>query len=375
MSHEIVQQLTGGARWLAELFGRSELFVDRKGFAAWMAEANLKAAALGSPDALQAAMTAYAARPTGPTMMGDVAVIEMCGPVTYKSSWFSYYFGGASIQDLQQQFMTALVDPAVKTIVFRVDSPGGCIDMCQEFADVIFGARGQKPIVAVADTLVASAAYWIASQADTIYASTSAQIGAIGVFCTHADISGLLEQAGVKITLIAHGDHKVEGNEYEPLSEAARADFQASVDEIGDWFDSSVARGRGVKKTAVLASFGQGKVFRGKQAIALGLADKPGTFGQVMAKLTKGRSSSVGARAEGAAPADVRGETEIAAPAAKKTATMDPVDGACEDGYELRDGMCYPIDTDEDVPDDDDQAKAKAAATRDAAAITAALAD
>lgn len=374
MSHEIVQQLTGGARWLAELFGRSELFVDRKGFATWLAEANLKAAALASPDAMQAAMTAYAARPTGPTMMGDVAVIEMCGPVTYKSSWFSYYFGGASLQDLQQQFALALVDPAVKTIVFRVDSPGGCIDMVQEFSDVLFAARGQKPTIAVADTMIASAAYWSMSQVDTIYASASAQLGAIGVYCEHDDISAMLEKAGIKITLIAHGDHKVESSPYEPLSDAARADMQANVDEIGDWFDTTVARGRGVKKSAVLASFGQGKVFRGKQAIALGLADKPGTFGQVLAKLTKGRSSSASARAEGAAPADVHAEAGSAAPAAKKTATMDPVDGACEDGYELRDGLCYPIDTDEDAPDDE-QAKAKTAAGRDAAAIAAALAD
>lgn len=287
-----LSSVRGDANWLAELFGRSELFVDRKGFKSWLVEANLKAAGLSSHEAIQAAISAYSGRQVAPTMVGDVALIDVCGPVTYKSTWYSMYFGGASIQDLQQQLRMALADPAVKTIVFKVDSPGGVIDMVPEFADEIFAARGQKPILAVADTMVCSAAYWLVAQVDTIYASTTSQLGSIGVYCEHDDYSGMLEKLGVKITLVHHGDHKVDGNPYEPLSEAAREELQASVDEIGDWFETSVARARGVKKSVVLETFGQGKVFYGKQAITLGLADKAGTFGQVIARLTKGRSAA-----------------------------------------------------------------------------------
>lgn len=280
-----------------QMFGGGELFVEPRAFRAWLAHAKTKASALSSPEAVRAAVQAYAERPVAAQMVGDMAVIDMCGPITYKSAWISYYFGGAAISDLQQQFRLALNDPGVKTIAFRIDSPGGCIDMASEFADEIFAARGKKPIIAVADTMIASCAYWLASQADTIYATQSAQLGAIGVFVQHEDLSEMLKKAGITITLIAHGENKVDGSPYEPLSDTARADLKANVDEIGGWFDAAVARGRGVDVPTVLKTFGQGKVFRGAKAIKLGLADKAGTFGQVLGKLAKARPAMV-ARAE-----------------------------------------------------------------------------
>jgi signal peptide peptidase SppA len=275
----------------AQIFGDGNLFVERKAFGVWLAQAKLKAQGLNSPDAVKAAVQSFAQRTIAPVLVGDLAVIDVCGCITYKSSWLSYYFGGAAISDLQQQFRMALADPAVKTIAFRIDSPGGDVTMMPELSDEVFAARGAKPIIAVADTMICSCAYWLASQADTIYATQSAQIGAIGVYCEHDDISGMLDKAGIKITLIAHGDNKVDGNPYEPLSDTARADMQAGVDEIGGWFDAAVARGRGVERSVVLEKFGQGKVFRGKAAIKLGMADKPGTFGQVISKLVKTRAT------------------------------------------------------------------------------------
>jgi len=283
MNHELAK-LLGGSRWL----------MDPKAF-----RVMLDRAGAASADAIQAAVAAYGAPRTAPKMAGDVAVIECCGPILYKASWLSMYFGGSSIEEMQAQLRAALADPAVRTIAFRWDSPGGSVEMVPEFSDEIFAARGQKPIVSLSDTMVCSAAYWLASQTETIYASKSSMLGAIGVFCEHDDISGMLEKAGIKITLIAHGEHKTEGNPYEPLSEGARADTQARVDEIGDEFDAAVARGRGVTKAEVLQSFGQGRVFRGAAAIKLGLADKAGTFGQILGKLTKGRAGTMALSAPG----------------------------------------------------------------------------
>jgi signal peptide peptidase SppA len=277
---------------LAQLFSTSRWLIEPRALRALVHQAGL-----ATPESIHAAMVAYGQRPMEPTVIGDVAVIEVNGPITYKSSWLSMFFGGASIQDLQQQFRMALGDQAVRTIAFKFDSPGGVIDMVPEFADEIYKARGTKTMVAIADTMIASAAYWLAAQVDTIYATTSSQLGSIGVYNEHEDLSGMLEKAGVKITLIAHGDHKVDGNPYEPLSDEARAARQAGVDEVGEWFDAAVARGRGVKKSVVLDTFGQGQVFRGKEAIALGLADRVGTFSDVLLKLTKGRGGMSSPRA------------------------------------------------------------------------------
>lgn len=272
-----------------EMFTSTELFVDQRSFRAWAAEAEQKAAGLQTADGVQAAMRAYEGREIAPRLVGDVAVIDVCGPIVYKAGWASYYYGACAIADLQQKFRMALADPAVRTILFRFDSPGGEVTMVPEFADEIFAARGQKPLVAVADTLVASAAYWLGAQVDTIYASVSARLGSIGVYTEHVDVSGALEKNGVAVTLISYGAHKTDGHPYAPLPEDVRARIQMRVNEVGAEFDAAVARGRKVSKSDVAESFGQGEVFRGKQAIALGLADKLGTFSQVIARLTKNR--------------------------------------------------------------------------------------
>lgn len=303
MRHQELAHALGGIPWLIEPNAM-------RGYLARLETA--------TPEAIAAAVAAYGQRPAGPDMVGDVAVISCCGPIAYKPSWFSMYFGGTSISEMQQQFRMALADPAVRVIAFRWDSPGGSCEFVPEFADEMFGARGQKPIVSCADTLIASAAYWLASQADTIYGSVSAMLGAIGVFCEHVDVSGAMEKDGVKVTQIAYGDHKLDGSPYVPLSDAARALYQQYVDEIGWEFDAAVARGRGVTKAVVKDTFGQGQVFRGKQAIALGLADKQGTFGQVIGKLTKGRAGAV-ARAAAEPPVVSAASTEIPTTVAGRT--------------------------------------------------------
>lgn len=276
----------------ASILGRSDVLMEPTKFREYVARAEQ-----ATPEAIAAAVAAYGQRPTGPDMVGDVAVISCCGPITYKPTWFSMYFGGSSIVEMQAQHRMALSDPAVRVIAYRWDSPGGTVEMVPEFADEIFASRGQKPIISIADTMVASACAWLAFQTETIYVSVSSMIGAIGVFVNHFDVSAALEKDGVKVTQIAYGDHKLDGTPYAPLTEQAAAIFKEYVDELGGEFDAACARGRGVTRKVVSETFGQGQVFRGKKAIALGMADKQGTFSQVIGKLTKGRAGAAAARA------------------------------------------------------------------------------
>lgn len=356
---------------LTDLFGADVLFVEPTAFRTWLTEAKVRAAGLQGADGVQSAMQAYDQRERAPRLIGDVAVIDVCGPITYKSGWLSWYFGASSIADLQQKFRTALADPAVKTILFRVDSPGGEVTMVPEFADEIFAARSQKPILAVADTLVASAAYWLAAQVSTLYTPVSGRLGSIGVYTEHIDVSGMLEKAGVSVTLIAHGDHKVDGHPYAPLPDDVKARIQARVDEIGVEFEAAVARGRGVSKKDVVDTFGQGEVFRGKQAIALGMADKLGTFSQVIARLTKGRpGGSLGTAALGA--------PDASAAAASDEDDETPACSTCQQsGCGCTAGECQPdcpsCDSECGCRQDAARAAAAAGAEADAQAITAVL--
>ena len=123
----------------------------------------------------------------------------------------------------------------------------------RSLADLIRSVRQTKPVTAFVNDMAASAAYGIASAANEIVVSPTSIVGSIGVVMLHADRSGELAAQGVKPTLIFAGSHKVDGNPFEPLSDAVRADLQASVDAHYRQFLDTVAAGRGRKLTADMA--------------------------------------------------------------------------------------------------------------------------
>jgi signal peptide peptidase SppA len=196
--------------------------------------------------------------------------MEMSGP------------GGTSTEGLTAQLRQAVNDPNVKAIVLDVDSPGGDVDGVEELATEIFNARKQKKITAVSNCLCASAAYYLACQASELVVSPSSLTGSIGVYTMHEDDSKYLEDVGVKLTLIKFGENKAEGNNIEPLTDAARGHLQEMVDTFGAMFEKAVARGRKVSQDAVHNKFGQGRVFDAKQAVKIGMADRIATFDEVL---------------------------------------------------------------------------------------------
>jgi ClpP class serine protease len=105
--------------------------------------------------------------------------------------------------------------------------------------------------MAMVDTMCASAAYWVASQATAIWAQPSAELGSIGVMATHVSVAGALEEAGIKATVIRskNAQFKNEANPFEPLSEEALAALQASADEAEDRHVRHHRRGRKVART------------------------------------------------------------------------------------------------------------------------------
>ncbi len=186
----------------------------------------------------------------------------------------------------------------VGAIIIDIDSPGGTVLGLSGVTDKIFSLRGSKPIIAVVNDLMASAAYFIGSAADEIVADPDSLTGSIGSFCVHVDWSGALEQAGINVTIIKGGKYKAEGNPYEPLSEEAKADYQSNVDQYYETFVSAVARNRGITESKVKAEFGQGRVFKADKAKSVGMIDRIATMKQVLSDLLpKGKDKSR-ARAE-----------------------------------------------------------------------------
>ncbi len=228
------------------------------------------------------ALTKEASSGSSYSKSDKVAILPLYGMIVQKESWITKYGLGTSTETFSRWLDMALSDNSIGRIIIDVNSPGGSVYGVQELSDKIRNSRGKKPIVAIANTLMASAGYWVASAADKIYASPSADVGSVGVYMTHADFSEQLEKEGVKVTFISAGKYKVEGNAYEPLQEEAKAYLQKSVDDTYESFISSVAKNRNTTKSDVIANYGQGRVLSSKDAMKNGLIDGVKTLEEVL---------------------------------------------------------------------------------------------
>jgi signal peptide peptidase SppA len=217
---------------------------------------------------------------------GVAALIPIYGVISQRMNLMTQVSGGTSTERLTAQFRSALADPSVKAIIFDVNSPGGGVEGVLELAAEIYQSRGKKKIVSVVNPLAASAAYWLACSADEVVITPSGQVGSIGVFTAHEDLSAAMEKEGIKVSLISAGKYKTEGNPYEPLSTEARAALQEKVDAFYDMFVKSVAKGRGVSQSAVRDGFGQGRLAIAAEAIKQGMADRIATLDETLARLS-----------------------------------------------------------------------------------------
>ncbi len=256
------------------------------------------------PDAPDASrFVGSARRADGSTSMtrtaDGVALIPVLDTLVNRGAWLDSRSGLTSYEGIAAQLRDAGQDPEVRSVLLDISSPGGEAAGMAGLADLIRSVRQTKPVTAFVNDMAASAAYGIASAANEIVISPTSIVGSIGVVMLHADRSGELAAQGVKPTLIFAGSHKVDGNPFEPLSDAVRADLQASVDAHYCQFLDTVALGRGNRLTANMARATEARTFIGSEAIALGLADRIAGFDEVLASLASNASTSATTRPSG----------------------------------------------------------------------------
>lgn len=216
-----------------------------------------------------------------------VALVPVAGLLVNRS--VSTWFGTIPGQDLLRARIAAAADDTnAAAIVLHVDSPGGTVAGTAETAAAVRAAAAVKPVVAVVDALAASAAYWIASQATEIVVVPNGEVGSIGVMAMHQDVSRLMDRIGVTPTVITSARFKAERSPFAPLTDEARANLQASVNEAAEAFMADVAAGRRVTPDTVKSSFGEGRVVTAPQAIKAGMADRIGTLPETLARLAGG---------------------------------------------------------------------------------------
>ncbi|MDY0013879.1 MAG: signal peptide peptidase SppA [Rhodocyclaceae bacterium] len=222
---------------------------------------------------------AFDNQPKGYRVEDGVAVLPIDGVIAKRMNLFTKISGGTSSELVGRDFQAALADRAVQAIVLAIDSPGGTVDGTPELADLIFQARGQKPIVAVTDGMMASAAYWIGSAADQVFISSEVAVtGSIGVVTKHVDLSAAEAKQGIKTTEIFAGRYKRIASQYGPLSAEGLAYIQEAVDHAYSVFVEAVARNRGATVEDVLNRMADGRTFNGSQAVEAGLVDGVATL-------------------------------------------------------------------------------------------------
>lgn len=227
-----------------------------------------------------APVTAQAGQGTAPD---GVVIIPLHGFMSNRERRTFFGAMGGNTSRTRLRIQQAAADGNVQAILLHVDSPGGAVEGVTEAAAAIRAARKLKPVVALVDTVAASAAYWLASQADYVIATPSAQVGSVGVFIHHESYAGMDERLGIAHTFVKAGRYKTEGNMYEPLSDDAAKHMQELVDDFYGQFTGDVAQGRKVSAAVVRGeSYGEGRLFTARQALERKMVDAIGTGADAM---------------------------------------------------------------------------------------------
>ena len=193
-----------------------------------------------------------------------IAIINIFGSIFPRAGLFGAISGGGSIESYSKGLTDALVDDSVKAILFNIDSPGGQVTGVHEFADVIYNARGTKPIYAYISGMGASAAYWIASAVDKIYGDATARVGSIGVVAAWSDGREMKKRAGIRDYQVVSSQSP--NKNLDPTTDAGREELQKSLDELAEIFIENVARNRSVGVEYVRENFGKGGVLIANEA-------------------------------------------------------------------------------------------------------------
>lgn len=245
-------------------------------------------------------------------LVDGVAVIEISGVLVHRGAWIGQSSGQTSYEGIAAQLAAAASDPLVRGIALEIDSFGGEVAGVFDLADAIRAARSAVPVWAFVAEHAFSAGYALATQADRIVLPRTGAVGSIGVVVMHADLSGQLSDAGVMITLIHSGAHKVDGNPYEPLPDPVRERIQSEIDGLRSLFAETVGAGRGRRLTAEAALATEAECYRGAEAVAAGLADEVSDPASAFAAFTAlvndrgfGRATSLRRTAQSQAPKEL----------------------------------------------------------------------
>jgi protease-4 len=217
---------------------------------------------------------------SAPITTPHTAVIEIRGEIAKGAE--------ASAENVVASLKSAFEDSGAQAIVLLIDSPGGSPVQAGIINDEItrLKALHNKKVYAVVEETCASAAYYIAAAADSIYVDKASLVGSIGVLMDGFGFTGLMEKLGIERRLLTAGSNKGMLDPFSPQDEAQRAYIQSMLNEIHTQFIVVVKQGRGERLRETPDTF-SGLIWSGQQAVNLGLADGLGSLDYVAREIVK----------------------------------------------------------------------------------------
>lgn len=177
-----------------------------------------------------------------------------------------------------EQLERAEKDSAVKAVVLRVNSPGGTVSCSDAMYEMLkaFKAKTRKPVVACAQEVMASGAFYVSSGCDSIVAQPTSVVGSIGVIFETFEVSETMTMLGIRSNTIKSGPMKDSGSPFRPMNPEDRAVMQSMIDEYYNRFVAVVQDKAHIKDGTKLKIATDGRVFTGMQAKEIGLVDQLG---------------------------------------------------------------------------------------------------
>ena len=216
-------------------------------------------------------------------LVGDVGVVSMKGSLINGSAGWLQLYGVLGYDDLANGILAAVQDQGAKSILFDIDSPGGSVQGIDGALSLMRNVSKVKPTSAFTSS-IGSAAYWLGTAAGHITASRFAQVGSVGAVATVRDMSKMYEDIGIKHEIIRSDPSKMAVTPYEPLSDEARAELEAMVQQIRDMFVDDLAINMGVSANYIKKNFGAGKSFLAEEALSRKMIHAVGSMSDAMAK-------------------------------------------------------------------------------------------
>jgi protease IV len=226
-------------------------------------------------------LTTYLDRAGRPNREGDTIALIYGSGLIERSAGSDNPLIGSNVMaatELTRAFRAAVRDPAVRAILFRIDSPGGSVVASESiWREVVFARERGKPVIVSMGDVAGSGGYYVAAAADKIVAEPATLTGSIGVLAGKLVVSELFKKLGVSTDSAQIGANAAMFSSTSDFSAWAHNRLEAFLDDAYRGFKDHVASGRHMTQEAV-EEVAKGRVWTGEEAKTRGLVDELGGY-------------------------------------------------------------------------------------------------